>query len=262
MVSNRIVSLLGLIALVAMFLKLPEVIGCKSCFSPDPFKPLLAAAYFATLVAFSLLFPAPNRHLARGGLIGVVLLALILTYLNLPGWCTACLVAHTCNIAIWSIWAIAPPKAGPNWGPKVCLLLFAPISVVALFSSLNLTFMAYGSKPKISLHKGDPIPLASIVTADGRSIALTEKMILNFVAPDCPHCKEQLQTLRELPSRIVNISPILTPELIQLHPTADWIEDKEGRLQKLFKVHGYPTLYEIENQKITRVVLGVSSNKS
>ena len=47
------------------------------------------------------------------------------------------------------LWAERNPvKPSGGW----CLTLFAPISVVALFSCLNLTFMAYGFRNHTGLH--------------------------------------------------------------------------------------------------------------
>ncbi len=270
------VPILGMVALAALFLKLPEVpnlftlFECKTCFGKDPFTPLIGSAYFGLLIAISLLFPGfPNRYVSLGGLIWALLLAPVMTYLNLPVWCAACLVGHACNIFIWGIWFFVPSKeqAPQNLGARLCLMLFVPISIVALFSSLNLTFMAYGSKSKkmvAQMSTGDPIPLFTAQTVEGRAVSNTESggMVLNFVAPDCPFCKEQLQVLdsvaKQSSYRFVNISPALQPELIQNSPTTEWVEDKDQKLRKLFKIYGYPTLYVVGSDgKISRVIRGV-----
>ncbi len=260
-----LIPFLGALALLAMFLKLPEtpnifsLLGCKSCsISSDPYLPLVGAGYFATLISISLLFPTfPNRQIARGGILWAVLLAIGLTYMNLPGWCLDCLIAHACNIAIWSIWLLTPTKEAPT-GPlreRLCITLFAPISVMALFSCLNLTFLAYGFK----------IPQNYSVTTlqPGDVVPHFKDAIVNFVSPNCPYCKEQLAVLNELKDKLgnyqlVNLTPRLLPELIALAPELEWMEDKEGALRELFKVSGYPTLFVIDNEgKIKEVIQGV-----
>jgi peroxiredoxin len=267
-----------------MFLKLPEisnnfgVFGCKTCISKDPYVPLLGSGYFGLLIAISLLFPTfPNPHLARGGLIWALLLALALTYIDLPNLCSACLVGHLCNILIWSIWLFIPSivykPSFSNRGMRLCLILFAPVSVVAFFSSLNLTFMVYGFKSRLnvsksSLHIGDPIPIFTIQTVKGREIVNTDRggMVLNFVTPECPYCEEQLQVFQAVVSKLVNssyrfinISPKPLPELTRYSSAIDWVEDKDNILRNLFKIHGYPTMYVVGNDgKIIRVIHGVS----
>lgn len=269
------IPLLGIVALIALFLKLPEasnfftLFKCKSCISNEPYLPLIGCGYFGFLVAVSLLFPAfPNRYLAFGGLIWALLLSCVLTYINLPDLCLACLVTHACNILIWGIWFFAPAPRHKSKGlsPEVrlCVLLFAPLSVIALFSSLNLTFMAYHIKTgsTIGLHSGDPIPLFTARTMDGSDIGNTNKegMVLNFITPDCTYCKEQLQILHKMksPYRIINVSPILLPELTEYYPQSEWVEDKEGALRKQFKIQGFPTMYVLGSDgKIIRVIQGL-----
>lgn len=276
------VPILGMVALVAMFLKLPEVSAffgvfeCRLCVSNDPYAPLAASWYFGLLIVLSLLFPAfPNRNIARGGLIWALLLALILTYIDLPNWCLACLVGHVCNILIWIIWLFVPlMKSKPLIsypGVRLCLILFAPVAVVALFSSLNLTFMAYGFKAKsnvskLSLQAGDRIPDFTVQTTNGCKIASSDKrpMVFNFVTPGCPYCEEQLHILNAVVSQLgnnahqfINITPTLQPELMQASPIIDWVEDKDNKLQNLFKIHGYPTVFIVGSDgKISRVIYG------
>lgn len=275
------IPFLGIIALIALFLKLPEAAHfftrstCGSCLSKDPYMPLIGCGYFGFLIAASLLFPTfPNRTLAFGGWIGSIALACALTYIHLPDICLACLIGHACNILIWSIWFFvrAPEHKSTtlHLGTRFCILLFAPLSVIALFSSLNLTLLAYNpGKPlsNIGLHTGDPLPSFIAQTLDGKEIANTnrEAMILNFITPNCTYCKEQLQILHQVKSqlpntsyRIINISPILLPELIQQSPLSEWIEDKGAALQKSFKIQGFPTLYVVgSDEKILRVIQGV-----
>jgi len=262
------VPILGMIALAALFLKLPEIAklfsSCKSCNLADPYMPLIGCGYFGLLIALALLFPAfPSRILARGGLVLALSLAFLFTSLSLPSWCPACLIAHGCNILIWSIWVFIPSRRkNPRSPARLYLALFAPISMVALFSSINLTFMAYGFKNRVGLRAGDPIPIFTAQTVAGRPLSNkdTAGMIFNFVAPDCPYCKEQMQMLRAIaPARtIVNISSAIVPELMQDAPNFEWVEDRDSRLQKLFQIVGFPTLYVVgSDEKIAQVILGV-----
>jgi thiol-disulfide isomerase/thioredoxin len=278
------VPIFGILALLALFLKLPEtpnlfdVMGCKACSSADPFLPLIGASYFTALIAASLLFPSfPGRLVARGGLTWAVLLALTLSIIDLPGWCAVCLIGHACNISIWAIWVIVPPlRSQPRTSTlkeRLCLMLFAPISVVAMFSSLNLTFMAYGLKSKRNvaisrLQPGDAVPGFSAQTVDGRlvtdDVSSTAGLIINFVSSGCPHCKEQLQVLNAVATeladsniRFINISPMLSPGLIQ-GSVMEWVEDREGDLGRLFQVTGYPTAFVVgEDGRITQIIPGV-----
>ncbi len=270
------IPVLGMTALAALFLKLPEVpnffglFSCKACSSNDPFLPLAGAGYFSAIIALSLLFPAfPSRRAAKGGLLWAVLLAFALTYLHLPKWCGACLTAHACNVLIWTVWFFygSPiQEKETRFTERLYLLLIAPVSTIALFSCLNLTFMAYGFKihqnpPVSSLKAGDPIPHFIAETTEGRHLSNNEPLILNFISPDCPYSKEQLKILNgiqtKIHSRVIHVSPNLTHELTQDSP-AEWVEDKDSKLLKLFKVKGYPTLFALDKDgKITQVIPGV-----
>lgn len=253
--------LLGLIALLALFLKLPEtpnifnLFACKKCVAHDPYLPLIAAAYFAFLIALSLLSP-PTRKTSQGGLLWALLLAATLTYLTLPNLCPICLLCHACHIAIWILFLIFPSPHSllPE---RLYLILLAPISIAALYASLNLTFMAYNHKPRpsISLRPGDPAP----------ALATHTPTLINFVSPTCPYSKEQLPLLNTLIAqtpnayRLIHITPTLSPEFSQTSPNAEWIEDKDGQLRSLFKVAGYPTLFLIgSDDTIKEIIPGTS----
>lgn len=284
--SRHWVPPLGILALVVLFLKLPEVpdllgiFTCKTCTANDPYFQLVAAGYFATLVALSLLFPSfPNRQVARGGLTWSVLLALTLTSMRFPNWCIACLLAHSFHMLIWVIWLLIPPQTmhaeRSNRKERIYLALFAPISVVALFSCLNLTFMAYGFKTHNQLltnglKQGESVPGFAVQTLEGRSISDADAtrhsgIVINFISPNCPYCKEQLPLLNTVAAqlsgasyRFVNVSPALPSDLVELSPQSEWVEDKEGMLRDLFKVAGYPTLFVIDAEgQITDVIPGV-----
>jgi thiol-disulfide isomerase/thioredoxin len=278
--------LLGLLAMVALFLKLPETpdffstFACKTCATSDPYLPLIGSGYFALLVAVSLLFPSfPGPKAARAGLLWATLLAAVLTVIDQPGWCIDCLVGHACNILIWTIWLAIPPAANQvptssTLRERFCLAIFAPISVVALFSCLNLTFMAYGIKHNralaaTTLQAGDAIPTFNAQTnrrgITNSDITQTAGTVINFVAQDCPYCKEQLPSVEAVATqlvkgsyRIINVSPSLSPEIIQRSPTSEWVEDKTGNLRQLFHVSGFPTMFVVgSNGKIEQIFTGV-----
>lgn len=271
---RSLVPILGFFALMALFFMLPETpsAGCTTCASHDPYIPLFGAAYFSILIALSLLFPSfPGPYIARGGLIWSVLLASALSYIHLPDWCVLCLVGHVCNILIWTIWVMVPPVKNASHvsssKEKLCLLLFAPFSVVALFSCLNLTFMAYGHRDLLgsSLQRGDAAPLFTTKTVQSRTIASADRMIINFVSSSCPYCKEQLQVLSTVVDklnshsyRVINISSEIPAEWVGRSSGMEWVEDKDGHLRKLFKVSGYPTLFVVESDgKIAQIISGV-----
>jgi thiol-disulfide isomerase/thioredoxin len=274
------VPILGSLALIIFFFSLPEtpnLLGwCKTCNASHPFIVLIGAGYFAALIAVSLLFPNfPGRFIARAGFIWAVLLAAVLTYILAPNLCFSCLIEHACNILIWTIWLIAPPikrkSSSASLRERLFLSLFAPIAVVALLSCLNLTFMAYDFKliEKSASVQGENVPEFSLQTTEGSTlvkadVGASSKIVFNFISPDCTHCKEELLSLNakfaKLPagsSRLINVSPILTPELIRYCPTAEWVEDQDGKLRKLFKVAGFPTIIIAgPDNKIAQVVQG------
>jgi thiol-disulfide isomerase/thioredoxin len=280
------VPLLSILALILLFFKLPEapnpfgIFGCKTCSSNTPYLVLGGAGYFAILLAVSWLFPAfPSVQVARGGLTWAVLLALVLTYLYLPTWCISCLIAHLCNILIWTIWVFVPPgvkHAPTTLKERLCLTLIMPVSLIALFSCLNLTFMAYNHRinhytSTAGLQSGDTAPTFNLFTLQGNPISSADPntdLVLNFVSPKCSHCKEQLPIFNAIaaqlangPYRFVNVSPTLQPELIQLSPNAEWVEDKDNRLRESFKVLGYPTIFVLGTDgKIAQIIRGVSEH--
>jgi thiol-disulfide isomerase/thioredoxin len=278
--------LLGMLAMVALFLKLPEtpdffsVFACKTCATSDPYLPLIGAGYFALLVTISLLFPSfPGPRVGRAGLLWAILLAGVLTYIDQPGWCIDCLVGHACNILIWTTWVAIPPRenqvqSASTLRERLCLTLCLPIAVVALFSCLNLTFMAYGFKNNrnllaTTLRAGDALPTFNIQTnrrsITNTDVARTAGVVINFVEQDCPYCKEQLPAVEAAATqlvrgsyRFINVSPSLSPELIQRSPTSEWVEDKTGKLRQLFHVSGFPTMFVVgSNGRIDQIFTGV-----
>lgn len=252
-------AFLCLVALGALFFKLPEVSGCKRCVGKEPFLPMLAAGYFAALLSSALLYPAfPKRKVARGGLVFAAVLAAVLTYLQFP--CVICLIGHGCNLLIWTLWCLAPEQEEPlairRW---LATTLFGAVSVIALFASLNLTFMAYRGKSyspsPVSLRPGDMAP--HFDPQGGQ-------LWVNFVSPDCPYSLKQIAMINETAAsqtRLIYISPSLSPEFIQNAPNAQWIEDKDGKLRTLYKVAGYPTLFIINAQgTIEKIFPGLSND--
>lgn len=276
------VPVVGLVALATMFLSLPELanqfgaFACSTCSTGGPYLSLLGAGYFALLVTISLLFPAcPGRQLARGGLTWAVLLALAMTYIKWPDWCVACLVGHACNVLIWLTWLVAPPSATAlsGWAlrERLCVALVVPVSVIALFTSLNLTIGVYGFKlralPAAGLRPGESVPAFAIQTTGGRSISsadLSQGIVINFVSADCPYCDKQLPIVNALAAqgtngswRFINVSRTVPPELVQLAPMTEWVEDTDGKLRDLFRVAGYPTLFVVSNDgKVMKVIAG------
>jgi thiol-disulfide isomerase/thioredoxin len=275
------VPLIGIFALIALFLKMPEVsaifglLKCQTCAESSPYLPLIGCGYFTLLIALSMLFPTfPGPLVARAGLIWAVLLGLAMTYIDWPGWCAMCIIGHVCNLLIWAIWCLAPPKAPllqtSPFKQRLFLLLLAPISLVALFTSLNLTLMIYNPKiHPIGLQPGQPVPQFAIHNENGTftnaTIATTSSTWINFVSPNCPYCKEQLSILNDIaaqlyPNQWINISASLSSELIQQSPATEWFEDKEGALRELFKVTGYPTLFLVgPSGTILQVIAGIPS---
>jgi thiol-disulfide isomerase/thioredoxin len=82
--------------------------------------------------------------------------------------------------------------------------------------------------------------------------------------PQCPHCEEQLQILDKIVQnsekgyRVVNVSPKVSDEMIQKFSFTEWVEDRDLELQKIFKIHGSPTLYIWGSEgRISRVILGI-----
>ncbi len=133
--------------------------------------------------------------------------------------------------------------------------------------------MAYGAKHNrdflaTTLRAGDAIPTFNTQT-NRRTIAntdatRTEGLVINFVEQDCPYCKEQLPSVEAVatqlvkgPYRFINVSPGLSPEIIQRSPTSEWVEDKTGALRQLFHVSGFPTMFVIgSNGKIEQIFTG------
>ena len=255
--------------ILALFFQLPETPnlfgGCKTCVGSDPYLPLIGAGYFAFLIALFVFFPTfPHRTLAKGGLLWAVLLAAALTYLSWLSLCAACLIAHGCHILMWVGWMAPSKKRPPSLSLSVrwYLSLLAPIAIIALFSCMNLSLMVYHVRSSRivtapSLKIGDTVPAFK---ADTRA---EPGMVINFISPDCPYCKEQLLVLNAVAGRLKNhrfitVTPAIPSNVEQFTSNLEWVIDKDESLQQVFQVSGYPTLFVIgKDNKIAQVIPGV-----
>lgn len=284
------VPILGILNIVILFFQMPEtpnlfgLLGCKTCTPSDPFFVFIAAGYFASLIAISLLFPNfPNQRMAFSGLIWALSLAVGLTYLHLPNWCIPCLIGHALHISTWIIWCLASSPKSPSMLPffkeRIYFLLLTPMIVIALFACLNITFLIYHFKDEheLSLNtiykSGDMAPSFNLKTLKGTFIShenLTQTLgtVINFVTANCPYCNQQLPILNAVAKQLVsksynfiNVSAQLTDDLTQKAAFTEWVEDKEGELHRLFEVKAYPTTFIIGNDgKIRQIILGVPEN--
>ena len=147
-------AFIGLLILTLLFFKLPGVpelfgiLNCKSCQTTTPYLPMVAAAYFAAFVTCVLCFPTlPSRPLKYGGIVWALSLAISLTYLSTQ-LCWICLVAHLLHLSMWLLWKpkTAEPEQAVN--SKLALVFTSALAMMALFSTLNVTFLVYGLKFK------------------------------------------------------------------------------------------------------------------
>lgn len=283
---RNIVPLLSILALFALFLLLPELpdfwslFKCKNCSIKDPYFILWGAAYFSTLLAVSFLFPNfPSQSFAWSGFIWAASLAVTLTYLYWPDICSICLFCHGCHIAIWSIWILfptgwsQPPKALKE---RLCIIFFAPVSTVALFCCLNLTFLIYNIKQSqkptnIGLKAGEKISFSSdnlfynqwINRHNDKS---NRGFIINFITPNCRYCQEQLVVLQAVVEEfkmdhipIINVIPDQPHVIMENFSSLKWLSDETGELRKLFKISGFPTLIVVGNNgRILEVLPGIN----
>lgn len=231
-------------ALSALGLKLSQF-TCLACSIESPLLTILGTFYFLTLLTLFLFFPKfPKPKLSKLGLLVAIGLATLLTYQSTPNWCILCLIAHTCNIVIWTLWLIAPNEQ-PSLKKKVSLSLLSVSGAVALLTCLHLII------PSPKLQQKD------------LSKALH---VINFVSPDCVYCKDQLPVLdnialqlKDHPCRFINVTPSSLEELSSRAPHTEWIEDQEGKLHDRFHVTAYPTTIILESDgTVARVFQGVS----
>lgn len=262
-----LVPIFGCIGLVALFFKLPEssfIFHCTSCASQNPYLPFSGAAYFALLIASSFLFPTfPNKKIGQGGIVFAAFLAIGLTYIQFPMRCIPCLIAHSCHILMWVFLRYTPKiqSCSSALGIRLCLMMVVPISIVSLFSCLNLNFIAYKKTEKLT-----KLSKFSLETTMGKSITESDDyVIFNFVSPNCPYCKDQLPILNAVanvfskgPYRFVNITPVVYSELVEKAPECEWYDDHAGQMHSLFKVTTYPTLFIVKKGgEIAEIISGV-----
>lgn len=240
-----------------------------------PYFPMLAAAYFSAFIVTILCFPAlPSPSFKLAGIVWSIGLAFFLTFLS-SFWCWVCLGAHGCHLLMWIVWKPSGCEAGRSFGVKLSLVFTSAIAAMALFSTLNVTFLLYGlNKPSSSLvKKGSLVKTFSVETIEKKEVsdALFGEYggtILNFVSSNCPYCREQLPMIdslaaeyRERGFRFVSISPKAAPDLHALGAHLEWAEDTEGELAQQFGVQGYPTLILINPEgRVVKTWAGASSS--
>lgn len=267
--------LFGLVALFALFFKLPGVpelfgiVGCKSCTASTPYIPLFAAGYFAAFTACTLCFRSlPSNALKVAGVLWAVLLAVVLTFLS-PVWCLICLIAHACHVCMWLVWKPTGKKKEPFIGMRLSIVGVAAVSMMALFSTLNFTFLVYGLQVKApgkSLVKKGAFVKEFALENGFSSDDLSDYagVVLHFVSSHCAYCKEQIPQLDLIAQdfeegfRFINVGPELL-DVESLGPHLEWAEDTE--LASLFGVAGYPTLVVIDSEgKVRHAAAGSSGN--
>lgn len=273
----------GWVALSALLFKLPgfpELFGmtrCHSCSTDTPYIPMLAAGYFAGFITSILSFKRlPTPILKWGGIIWAVGLSICLTFLS-PRLCYICLIAHASHITMWIFWKPRQTLPETMKGMKGALVITSSFAVMALFSTLNFTFLVYGLQVKNPLQtlakvgvKAKPFQLKTVENQDLSTKTLEQHkgIILNFVSSNCPYCEQQIPQLNALAQellfpdfRFINITHPITPELKSLGPDLEWVEDSEMHLASLFGVSGYPTLILLDPLGVVvNVIAGSSSN--
>lgn len=273
---------LSLFALFLLFLKLPKVADslglafCSSCQIYSPYIPMLGAAYFSSLGVLILSCRTmPSRNLKVGGVVWAFGLAIFFSWLDQSS-CFLCLGAHALHILLWIFWKPTQKGEEKMLGLKTALCFTSFTSMAALFSTLNFTFLVYGLQFKNPLHvlkEGGMItPFVLETIGMGRlssdSLKNYEGIVLNFVAPGCPHCKEQLPLLSAIADLnqnqsilFVAITPKLDNDLQQLAPILEWAEDQQEHLLEEWSIEGFPTLLLIDsNGRIIKKIAGLPSN--
>ena len=230
---------------------------------------MLAAGYFAFLLTATICFKnLPTKTWRWGGFVWATGLAISFTYLS-SQICWVCLVAHACHILLWIVWK--PQHLQEEiLGIKLALAFTSSFAMMALFSTLNFTFMVYGlqmKSPVSSLvQEGSVIKSFTIDAIDSKELAEHQGVIFHFVSPSCPYCKEQIPQLDRIAKeyadngyRFINISPRLTPELQELSHHLEWVEDNS--LSSIFGIEGFPTLVVVDRLGVVlQTMAGASSD--
>lgn len=218
---------------------------------------MMGSAYFITILLLFIFYPKfPPPQLTKFGLLGACCIALILTYLRASNLCPHCLIAHACNIVIWTLWLITSNIKDPSTlKHRLSSSLLSICGAFALVTSLHFIF------PSSLLKEKD---IASIFPAQ----STTEIHIINFVSPDCAFCKEQLPALDNIalqlqdhPYHFINITDSNLSAMSSQAKHTEWIEDKDRKLHQLFHVTGYPTTFILKsNGEVIRVIRGSSKH--
>lgn len=240
------IPLFTIFALSALGLKLSQF-NCVACSIENPTLTILGTFYFLAILTLFLFFPKfPNPKFAKYGLFIAIGLASLLTYQSAPYWCLLCLIAHTCNIVIWTLWLIASSEHS-TFKKRLSFSLLSLSGAVALLTCLHLVF------PSPQLNKGH---LAK------------ELHVINFVSPDCVYCKDQLPALDDMavqlkdhPYRFINVTASSLQELSNRATHTEWIEDRDGTLHQLFHVTAYPTTIILESDGTVVEVMRGASNQ-
>ncbi|MFZ0565563.1 MAG: TlpA disulfide reductase family protein [Chlamydiales bacterium] len=272
---------MALIALFFLFFKLPGVpeffgiSNCSSCTTFTPYLPMFAAAYFSAFLTSILCFRSwPSRSMKYAGIAWSIGLAIGLTYIG-SGWCLICLVCHGCHLGMWLLWKPSQERGEEMVGMKLSLVFASFMAAMALFSTLNFTFLVYGLQVKSShvlVKTGSKVKPFELMTTANESLSLEELpsykgVVLNFVSANCLYCKEQIPTLDEMASdfygkgfRFINISHQLPSDLQALGPHLEWVEDKQDQLRPHFGISGYPTLILLDPEgTVIKTTRGASS---
>lgn len=271
----------SLLALLAIFFKLPDVsdliglIECSTCSHPSPYIPMLAAAYFAALIATILCFDTiPSPPMRYAGLVWAIGLAIVLTYLQ-GSLCYVCLIAHGCHILVWCFWRPSCPKPENMVGVKLVVVFSAFIAAMALFSTLHITLLAYGLKKKhfmVSSEEQGIVMGPEAVKILKQQILYPKKIsdykgiILNFVSADCPYCRQQMPQLNKIAQSyqsrgfaFFNFCSECNEEVQALGPNLNWVDN--SLFEDLLNIQRVPTLVFLDSSgRIVQVLYGVPSN--
>lgn len=281
---NCLAALCAVGALIALFFKLPglaEISKCVSCTASTPYLPMLGASYFAFLAALFMASVGPiGKNRAKIGLIFALGLFLSLSYLN-SEFCPLCIIAHVLHISLWTILLVdareKSPSNEPFLGLKLSFACTAAVSVVALFSTLNITLALYGLNFDMStsslIKPGTSVSTIRLQTLKNEQftsdeLAKTKAVILNFVSSSCPHCKEQLVKLNEIAQkyadsgfRFISISRDTAQGIQDKAPHTEWAEDPRGQFSAQFGVHGFPTMVILDPQSVVlSATVGIPSD--
>lgn len=267
------------LALTTLFFKLPEVMSvlgptmCPTCISAlpyaeTPYLALIGGGYFAFLLSMLLSSQRfPGKTGTKIGLLFSIGLFVSLTYFS-PELCIVCIFAHLCHILLWSclLWEKhAVDTAQENIYSKLSSAFTAAVSMVALFSTLNITFALYAVSSKqvetTFLKPGTKIATTSFMQPDTISNAL----VIGFVSQNCPFCHDALKMLNTLSKeisekniRVIAVTQTITQEIQEMAPDIEWKEDPSGQLQQQCGVAGYPSLIVLDHHgTVTESVAGI-----